>query len=405
MTLFRVYSYCGAERIEGGEDVAGEKSATLDGPPLAGGRAAESLQPGLVGEERTVRGVRYVLRLSRLFDGRPMIAARGVRRRVLCSLLVGLSLSLSQREREEEGGRRKEEGGRRKEEDRGGTPSLGFSGEQGGQEDLIARDSRFEVAPPMFSTFPTRYHYGIGTLSTLSFLREEGITYVWKISGRSWCCFNEAYRPAHPRSSSLRFSKFGRNDSFAAQQPVLLAGSPKNPSVAKGRNLNYGTSGHFSISRLVSRHGERDFGARDGGASRRMRSFDARGRDAERDALAGLQRTESSGRRTEDSKPSSGNSSYGEKTNFQERAERRPAGQLHRRTITGWRVLSVPSLGFFPLAPRDSRRRSARESLRRSLGRSEGGKKRELSRKIGRRPLGESVDRSWIDFVRIRLGG
>lgn len=52
----------------------------------------------------------------------------------------------------------------------GGSPLLGFSSKQGGQENLIARDSRFEVAPPMFSAISTRYHYGIATLSAISFL-------------------------------------------------------------------------------------------------------------------------------------------------------------------------------------------------------------------------------------------
>lgn len=62
--------------------------------------------------------------------------------------------------------------GQKKEETkRSGSPSLGFSSEQGGQENLIARDSRFEVAPPMFSAISTRYHYGIATLSAISFLR------------------------------------------------------------------------------------------------------------------------------------------------------------------------------------------------------------------------------------------
>lgn len=54
--------------------------------------------------------------------------------------------------------------GQKKEETkRSGSPSLGFSSEQGGQENLIARDSRFEVAPPMFSAISTRYHYGIAS--------------------------------------------------------------------------------------------------------------------------------------------------------------------------------------------------------------------------------------------------
>lgn len=62
--------------------------------------------------------------------------------------------------------------GQKKEETkRSGSPSLGFSSEQGGQENLIARDSRFEVAPPMFSAISTRYHYGIATLSAISSLR------------------------------------------------------------------------------------------------------------------------------------------------------------------------------------------------------------------------------------------
>lgn len=59
--------------------------------------------------------------------------------------------------------------GQKKEETkRSGSPSLGFSSEQGGQENLIARDSRFEVAPPMFSAISTRYHYGIASLFAIS---------------------------------------------------------------------------------------------------------------------------------------------------------------------------------------------------------------------------------------------
>lgn len=87
----------------------------------------------------------------------------------------------------------REDRGRKRRRD--GSPSLGFSSEQGGQENLIARDSRFEVAPPMFSAISTRYHYGIGTLPAISFLRIRSPGQLVTLSGPDFIFFARALVP------------------------------------------------------------------------------------------------------------------------------------------------------------------------------------------------------------------